>query len=118
MSLYKKAWLFTLFNILLLVALYFGLPVFDRVLGTFGFLVFGFYILGQGLVAMTVFTCPKCGLSPFMGSQSLFTSYSPFPRKKCGQCGMTTLRLSRASCDPAARRPGDPAIRPGALIPC
>mgnify|MGYP006190331073 CR=1 FL=1 len=74
MSLYKKAWLFTLFNILLLVALYFGLPVFDRVLGTLGFLVFGFYILGQGLVAMTVFTCPKCGLSPFMGSQSLFTS--------------------------------------------
>ncbi|WP_159063917.1 MULTISPECIES: hypothetical protein [Alcaligenes] len=87
MALYRKAWLFTLFNILLLVALYFGLPVFDRVLGTLGFWVFGFYILGQGLVAMTVFTCPKCGLSPFMGSQSLFTSYSPFPRKKCAQCG-------------------------------
>ncbi|CAM5418884.1 hypothetical protein [Alcaligenes] [Alcaligenes phenolicus] len=55
MSLYKKAWLFTLFNVVLLVALYFGLPILDRVLGTFGFLVFGFYILGQGLVAMTVF---------------------------------------------------------------
>ncbi|KGP00209.1 hypothetical protein NDQ41_14400 [Alcaligenes faecalis] len=87
MSLYKKAWLFTGFNVLVLIGLYFGLPVLDRVLGTFGLLVFGFYILGQGLIAMAFFSCPQCGLSPFMGSQGLFSSYSPFPRKKCGHCG-------------------------------
>jgi hypothetical protein len=46
MSLYKKAWLFTLFNILLLVALYFGLPVFDRVFGDIG--VFGVWLLHSG----------------------------------------------------------------------
>jgi len=46
MSLYKKAWLFTGFNVLVLIGLYFGLPVLDRVLGTFGLLVFGFLYSG------------------------------------------------------------------------
>ncbi len=87
MSLYKKAWLFTVFNVLVVCTFSFWMPALDRVLGTFSFLVFGVYILGQGLVAMTAFSCPKCGVSPFMGSQGLFTSYSPIPRRKCGQCG-------------------------------
>ncbi|GHC35175.1 hypothetical protein GCM10010096_00080 [Alcaligenes pakistanensis] len=87
MSLYKKAWLFVLFSVAVLAALLFGMPLLDRVLGTFSFLVFGLYILGQGLLAMVFFSCPQCDLSPFMGSKGLFTSYSIFPRKKCGHCG-------------------------------
>ena len=71
MSLYRKAWLFTLFNVLFLLALYVGLPLLDHILATAGVLVFSFYILGQGLVAMTVFTCPKCGWSPVMGKSEL-----------------------------------------------
>ena len=87
MSLYKKAWLFVLFSVAVLAVLLFGMPLLDRVLGTFSFLVFGLYILGQGLLAMAFFSCPQCDLSPFMGSKGLFTSYSIFPRKKCGHCG-------------------------------
>lgn len=87
MSLYKKAWLFVLFSVAVLAALLFSMPLLDRVLGTFSFLVFGLYILGQGLMAMAFFSCPQCDLSPFMGSKGLFTSYSIFPRKKCGHCG-------------------------------
>lgn len=87
MSLYKKAWLFVLFSVVVLAALLFGMPLLDRILGTFSFLVFGLYILGQSLMAMAFFSCPQCDLSPFMGSKGLFTSYSIFPRKKCGHCG-------------------------------
>ncbi|AYR19313.1 hypothetical protein D6I95_02380 [Alcaligenes faecalis] len=47
MSLYRKAWLFTLFNVLFLLALYVGLPLLDHILAAAGVLVFGFYILGR-----------------------------------------------------------------------
>ncbi len=87
MSLYKKAWLFVSVSVMVLAALLFGMPLLDRVLGTFSFLVFGLYILGQGLVAMAFFNCPQCDLSPFMGSKGLFSSYSILPRKTCGHCG-------------------------------
>ncbi len=87
MSLYKKGWLFTAWMVLVLVAMPYWMPLLDSVFGSIGFALGLVLWLGHGVIALLFFACPECGLSAFLGSKSLLSSYAPWPRSKCGHCG-------------------------------
>jgi len=87
MSLYRVAWLFTAWTILVVGGLVSALPLLREWLGAFGLAVAMAIGLAHGLVALYGFACRDCGLSPFLSGKGLLTGYAPWPRKTCGHCG-------------------------------
>ncbi|WP_132478151.1 hypothetical protein [Paracandidimonas soli] len=97
MSLYKKAWIFAIWTFVVLLTFPYWLPLFQKLLGPFGTVAGIFFWLGHGVASMVFFSCPDCGLSAFQGSQGFFTTYAPWPRRKCGHCGHDHVRMESSS---------------------
>ncbi len=79
MSLYRKAWLFTAWTVVLLCLT----PLVPD--GMFGYFA-GLWLLHGG-IALFAIACPVCGLSLYRSSQGIIAITQPWPRRTCGACG-------------------------------
>ncbi|MGU3495572.1 hypothetical protein ACLBXM_16150 [Xanthobacteraceae bacterium A53D] len=87
MSLYQKAWLYTAWMVLVLVTFPMWMPMLEHLMGPSGYAIGIAIWVGHGMAALYLVTCPKCGLSVYLGGNSLITVRSPIPRRRCGECG-------------------------------
>ena len=87
MTLYRKAWLFTGWTMLVFVTspLWLFWP-FTR-LGIIGALPGMALWLAHGAAFLWLFRCPECGTSPFTTRLGFVGISHPWPRRCCSKCG-------------------------------
>ncbi|MDP9414700.1 MAG: hypothetical protein M3Q08_11580 [Pseudomonadota bacterium] len=87
MSLYRKAWLFTGWTLLVFLTspIWFFAPV-ER-WGMAAALPGMIFWFAHGAVMVWVLKCPDCGCSLYLISKRLPGFYAPWPKRKCSCCG-------------------------------
>ena len=87
MSLYRKAWLFMGWTILVLVTLPTWEPLVAQAFGPGGKQFALMLWVAHGIIAVVLFTCPDCRCSLFRSEGSFFRAHHPWPNKICSRCG-------------------------------
>lgn len=88
MSLYLKAWIFTLWTVLLLVVIW-NPPAWIAPDWQVPLMILW---LAHGVIALALVVCPRCGLSLYRGGEGLLALNQPWPRRHCGGCGRDHAR--------------------------
>jgi hypothetical protein len=93
MSLYRKAWLFMAWTMLIFITspVWLFWPFLRW--GLIGALPGMIFWLAQGAASLWLFRCPECGTSPFASRLGFMAISHPWPRRRCSKCGRDlTLR--------------------------
>jgi hypothetical protein len=87
MHTYRRAWLFTGWMMLVFITMPFWLFGWLQQLGEPFFLLGGLVWVMHGLAALLLFRCEDCGTSLFRTGPSFMPFYTPWPHRRCRECG-------------------------------
>jgi hypothetical protein len=87
MHTYRRAWLFTGWMMLVFVTTPIWLFGWLQQLGEPFFLLGGMVWVMHGLAALMLFRCEDCGTSLFRTGPSFMPFYTPWPHRRCRECG-------------------------------
>ncbi|WP_343315653.1 hypothetical protein AAIB41_12685 [Brucella sp. BE17] len=87
MSLYKQAWLFSIWFLIVICSFPYWLFALGDELGAAGYIIGAIILGGHWVAGELYFYCPDCGLSPYRSNKGLISRVSPIPSKKCAHCG-------------------------------
>jgi hypothetical protein len=87
MHTYRRAWLFTGWMMLVFVTTPIWLFGWLQQLGEPFFLLGGLVWVMHGLAALMLFRCEDCGTSLFRTGPSFMPFYTPWPHRRCRECG-------------------------------
>lgn len=92
MSVYRRAWRFTLFVIVLIVTSpIWAFQLLPDFLGPMGIAVAAVLFIVAAVAAVFLFRCPKCGASAFLLTRNFLglglPAYQLWPRRHCAGCG-------------------------------
>jgi len=82
-SLYFKAWIFTLWAALVLMVIWLW-PAWMDPAWHVPFIIIW---LAHGVFALVMVVCPRCGLSLYRSNKGFIATNQPWPRRRCGGCG-------------------------------